>query len=731
MPTTSSPAGTRRAGLAAFRDPASVAVVGASANPSKWGYWLARGALAGRDRRTVHLVTRGGGEILGAPTVASLGDLPEVPELVALCVPAAQLDTVVDEALEMGVRGLLGITAAVQDEQRLAAKVAAAGARMIGPSSLGLFDAATSLHIAWGDFTAGGLAVVSQSGQVGSEIALLSRRSGLGISRFVSVGSQLDVTMADLLEDLADHDLTRAVGVYLESFHEGGRVFDALRALRAAGKPVVLLAAGDSEAGARAARSHTSALTSPMELVDAACRAAGALRVPTPTALVDVAAHLLSASLPTGPRVAIVSDSGGQGALAADRATRQGLTVPELSGPLTTELARRLPDGAATANPVDLAGGGERDLTSYRDVVAALLGSGDVDSVLLTGYFGTYGLDSPPLAAAEARVAREVGELARQYGRPLIVHSMGAHSDTAAELRAAGVPVYATIDAATSALAGAHTLHQYPGRPPRGTAGDGLATPRGFWATRALLSESGIAFPAAHRVHDARQLEAAAARLRPPYVLKASWLEHKSEAGGVVTGLQDATGALRAFTAMHTRLGDGPYVLEEQDVRPDVVEVIVGARHDARLGPMVMVGAGGTEAELHRDVVTECAPVDPEQARAMIQRLRCAPLLAGWRGRPATDIAALARAVAAVSRLIAQLDGQQVELEINPLRVAPDGAIAVDALLLSADHDPADPDPASPDPVAPDPVAPDPAARDTSTDSPAPLGTAPDTKGNP
>ncbi|MCP9211947.1 acetate--CoA ligase family protein [Streptomyces sp. NEAU-Y11] len=724
MPITSPPAGTRRTGLAAFRDPASVAVVGASANPSKWGYWLARGALAGRDRRTVHLVTRGGGEILGAPTAASLGDLPEVPELVALCVPAAHLDAVVDEALELGVRGLLGITAAVHDERRLAAKVAAAGARMIGPSSLGLFDAATSLHIAWGDFTAGGLAVVSQSGQVGSEIALLSQRSGLGISRFVSVGSQLDVTMADLLEDLVDHELTRAVGVYLESFHEGGRVFDALRALRAAGKPVVLLAAGDSEAGARAARSHTSALTSPMELVDAACRAAGALRVPTPAALVDVAAQLLTTTLPTGPRVAVVSDSGGQGALAADRATRHGLTVPELGGPLASELARRLPDGAATANPVDLAGGGERDLTSYRDVVAALLGSGDVDSVVLTGYFGTYGLDSPPLAAAEAQVARELGELTRRHGRPLLVHSMGAHSDTAAVLRAAGVPVFATIDSATTALAGAHALHQHPGRPPYGTPAERRTRPRGFWDTRALLRDAGIAFPAAYRVHDAGELEAAAGRLHPPYVLKASWLEHKSEAGGVVTGLQDTAGALRAFTGMHTRLGDGPYVLEEQDVRADVVEVIVGARRDARLGPMVMVGAGGTEAELHRDVVTECAPVDAERAHAMIRRLRCAPLLAGWRGRPATDIGALADVVAAVSRLIAQLDGSQVELEINPLRVAPDGALAVDALLLDA----------APGAITDRPDNDTPA--DTPADSPdthsaASSSTAPDPKGNP
>ncbi|RYJ25347.1 acetyl-CoA synthetase [Streptomyces sp. L-9-10] len=683
MPAIPSARGTRDSGLAVFRDPSSVAVVGASANPAKWGYWLARGALTGSARRAVHLVTRGGGDILGAPTAASLSDLPEVPELVAFCVPAPEVPAVVDEALALGVRGLLGITAGVPDESALAARVVASGARMIGPSSLGLFDAASSLRIAWGDFPSGALAVVSQSGQVGSEIALFARRAGLGISRFVSVGSQADVTTADLLEDLVDHGLTRAVGVYLEGFQDGRRIFDAIRALRAAGKPVVLLAAGGSEAGARAARSHTSALTSPMELVDAACRAAGAVRVPTPSALVDVSACLLADSMPAGPRVGIVSDSGGQGALAADRASRRGLSVPELSEPVASALARSLPDGAASANPVDLAGAGERDLGTYREVTAALLRSGEVDSVILSGYFGRYGLDSPALAAAERRVAAELAETARAGGRPLLLHSMGTDSDAARVLREAGVPVFATIETATDALAGAVALQARPGRhlAPAGAVEAPEGT--GYWAARALLSEAGLAFPAARQVHDAREVARATEELRAPYVLKAGWLEHKSEAGGVRIGLDDTPSAVRAFTAMRARLGDGPYVLEEQDVRPDVAEVIVGGRRDACLGPMVTVGAGGTEAEVHRDTVTECAPVDLDLARAMVRGLRCAPLLDGWRGRPAADVESLARAVVAVSELVARLAGDRVELEINPLRAGPDGVIAVDALLLT------------------------------------------------
>jgi acetate---CoA ligase (ADP-forming) len=332
-----------RADLGVFHDPRSVAVVGASANPAKWGYWLARGALAGRSRRRVYLVNSRGGEILGVPAATALGDLAEVPELVAFCVPPQQVWRVADEALALGVRGLLGITAEVPRADELAARVTAAGARLVGPSSLGLFDAATSLQLAWGNFVPGALAIVSQSGQLGSEIALLAERAGIGVSRFVSAGSQLDVTIADLLNDLAGHERTRAVAVYLEDFTDGRRIFDAIAALRAAGKPVVLLTAGGSAAGRRAARSHTGALTSPLEFIDAACRAAGALRAQTPAELVHIVAYLLASALPTGtgrgqatvptgPRVGVVSDSGGQGAVAADCLSRHGLAVPELTG---------------------------------------------------------------------------------------------------------------------------------------------------------------------------------------------------------------------------------------------------------------------------------------------------------------------------------------------------------------------------------------------------------------
>ena len=192
-----------------------------------------------------------------------LADCGAAPDLVVVSVPAAHVAGVVDEALDLGAKGILTVTAGVPDEAGLGARVRAAGARIIGPSSLGLYDAGSQLQLAWGDFTPGRLAVVSQSGQLGTEIAGLAARAGVGISRFVSIGSQVDVTAAEVLVDLADHDDTAVVAVYVESFTDGHELLAAIRGLTEAGKPVLLMTVGASAASQRAARSHTGAMHVP------------------------------------------------------------------------------------------------------------------------------------------------------------------------------------------------------------------------------------------------------------------------------------------------------------------------------------------------------------------------------------------------------------------------------------------------------------------------------------
>ncbi|QUQ65930.1 acetate--CoA ligase family protein [Kutzneria sp. CA-103260] len=661
-------------GLGVFRDPASVAVVGASEDRSKWGHWLAAGALTGAGRRRVHLVSRRGGTVCGQPCATNLRSLDEVPELVVLCVPATHVPEVVTEGLSLGVKGFLGITAGVSDELELARRIRSGGARLVGANSLGIVDTATELCLAWGSFTAGPLAIVSQSGQVGSELALLGERHGLGISRFVSLGNAADVTATELLADLADHSATEVVAVYLENFTDGSLLLRALRGLREVGKPTLLLTVGGSAASTRLARSHTGSLTSPLDVVDAACRAAGVARVSTPSELIDVARALLAARPPHGDRVAIIGDSGGQCGIAADVAHTNRLTVPAFSH----DIGVALPAGSAAHNPVDLAGAGEQDIANYARITEAVLRRDDVDAAVLTGYFGRYGLDIPAIGGREVAVAQRIGAAVADAGKPVVVHSMGPDSATAHALWAVGVPTYDRIEAALSALRGLVAFGRPPELPLPYQARPLDALPEGYWETRQVLVD--VAFPRGLVVRARAEL-ARAARLTAPYVLKAAWLEHKSEAGGVRIGLATVDQLTAAYDEMSARLGPGDYVVEEQDIRPDTVEILIGARRDPDFGPLVVVGAGGTETELRQDIATELAPVSPATARDMLGRLHCAPLLRGWRGRPAVDIGGLADLVHRMSLLVAAspLVG---ELELNPVRVGPDGPLAVDALIF-------------------------------------------------
>ncbi len=682
------------ADLSVFRDPAVVTVLGASADPSKWGYWLARGALTGAHRRQVHLVNRRGAEIDGHPSVTSLAQVEGDLGLVVLCVPAPALPEAVTEALARGARGFVGITAGLDRatgrpgaEVELARTIREGGARIIGPNCLGIYDASTDLLLAWGEFTPGALGIISQSGQLGSELANLAADRGLGVSRFVSVGNQVDVSARELVADLADHEATRVVALYVESFVDGRALADSLRLLHAAGKQTVLLTVGASTASQAAAASHTGSMTSALDVVDAACRVAGTVRVETPAQLVEVAQMLIDAPLPRGPRVAVVGDSGGQGAIAADMLSGQGLDVSGLDPRLRDTLGAMLPPDAGIENPIDLAGAGEQDLEIYAEVVERLLGDPGIDAVTMTGYFGSYGFHTPSLSAAEEKVARRIAEASRAAGKPVALHSMCRDSATITLIRELGVPTYHTIEMAALALAGATRIGAGQGRRLEDVELAPAGSTHGYLAARELLGAHGVGFPAAAGVRDVAGLRAATEQLQAPYVLKCDWEAHKTEVGGVVLGLADAEAAEAAFVEMSGRLGEGLYVLEEMDTRRHTVELIVGARHDASFGPVVVIGAGGVLAELLDDSVVELAPVDRDTARDMVARLRCEPLLAGWRGAPAVDREAVIDLVVAVSRLICARPDLS-DLELNPVRVAPDGLLAVDALVTPRQENP-------------------------------------------
>ena len=412
-------------------DPRSVAIVGASDDPAKWGNWLGRGALKGEHRRPVYLVNRNGGTVLGRTAYRSLGDLPGAPELVVVAVPAAAFEQAVDDALAAGARALIGITAGLGElgaeaglrERALVERVRAAGAVLLGPNCLGVFDAGSDLGLASNEFPPGTIGLASQSGNLALELGILARQVGLGFSRFASIGNQADVDIAELVAAFADHALTEVIAVYAEDFRDGRAFVDAAAG---AGKPVVLLTVGASEASARAARSHTGALVSDVAVVAAAARAAGAHVVQTPHQLIDLVQALVRTHPLRGPRIAVLGDGGGHGAIACDVAAAAGLELPRLSDALAADLAGQLPHTAATRNPVDLAGGGEQDFMSYARVSSTLLHSGEVDGLLLTGYFGGYSQYSEDFSATEVDVARQIAVAVTEAGRPMVAHSMYA-----------------------------------------------------------------------------------------------------------------------------------------------------------------------------------------------------------------------------------------------------------------------------------------------------------------
>ncbi|MER6263799.1 acetate--CoA ligase family protein [Streptomyces sp900105245] len=680
--------------LSALFDPVSVAVVGASDDPAKYGHAIAVQALRADGRRPVHLVNRRAGTVLGRTAAPSLSALGEPVDLAVVSVPAAGFEDAVDEALRCGARAIVAITAGFAEtgaagrarQHAVAERVRAAGAVMVGPNCLGIADNTTDLFLASDSFTPGGVALLSQSGNLALELQLRFRPHGLGFSRFVSLGNQADVTLVDLLADCARHEGTRAIAVYAEDFGDG-RAF--AEAAAEAGKPVVLLTAGRGDASARSAQSHTGALTTSADVVSAACRDAGVELVATPRELTVVLAASEGARRAAGRRVAVLTDGGGHGVIAADSVETAGLTVPELAEPTRQHLREALWEQSAVANPVDLAGMGEQDPGSYATTVAALLAAEDTDAVLMTGYFGGYaaaegglGGGGTALADGEREAARLIAARHRATAKPLVVQSMYPESPSCRTLAAAGIPVFAaTEDAARALLATAPATARTGVTPLPAPAAPIRRT--GYLETRRALEAAGLAFPAAREIRDETQLLAAAAEFTGPYVLKALHLLHKSDAGGVALNLAGPAELLTTFREMHARLGAPSYSVEAMADLTDGIELIVGVNRDPRFGPVAMVGLGGILAEALRDVAFSLAPVPADRAESLLRGLRTAALLDGVRGRPAVDVAAAAAAVETITTFAAE-HPEIAEIEVNPLLVRPRGVLALDSRAVLA-----------------------------------------------
>lgn len=672
--------------------PRSVAVVGASADASKWGGDLALRLSRSAGSRELFFVNRRGGELYGRPVYTSVGELPEAPELVMVATPAASFDGVLDEALAMGCRAFVGIFAGLGEsggdgrrrQAEAVRRLRAAGAVLLGPNCMGLADTAAGFQgVAYLDIPAGDVGLVSQSGAMGEEFVARARDWGCGFSRYVTLGNQADLTAAEVLAGFAGHAPTRVVALYVEDFVGGRELGDAAAAVTAGGRQVVLLAPGRSEAGARAARSHTGALVSSSAAVDALCRASGVVRAATPRELFELAMALRGRPL-RSRRVAVISDGGGPGGIAADALHEAGFDVPSLSEVTVRSMCAAVP-GCAGANPVDFALA-TIEPDNFARAVPVLAESGEVDAVLAVGQLGYWSArfpQFPQYTDAEVEAAATLAAAASGRGLPFVACTVYPDAAPAVRLRAGGVPVYREIASGVAALGALAAVAERPatGVPPLPPPAPPLPVGQSYLSARAALAAAGLRFPEARAVTDAAEAAAAAAELGFPVVLKALGLLHKSDAGGVVSGLEDGAAVAAAAGDLLRRLRPPGLVVEAQAPVAAGLELIVGCRRDVRFGALLLVGVGGVFAELIRDVRTALAPVSPAEAGRLLDELQGAALLRGARGRPPLDVAAAAEAAAALSRFAAA-HPEVAEVEVNPLLVLPSGALALDARCL-------------------------------------------------
>lgn len=437
-----------------FFTPRSIAVIGASRNPIKLGYVLLDNLQRARYRGELYAVNPNPGRILGLPTYPSVLDLPETPDLAILTVPAAAVRDVLRECCEKGVRAVVIITAGFREtgsegaraESELVELARRHGVRLVGPNSVGVINTSIGMNATFAETAPFQYEVgmLSQSGAIATAILDWARSINMGFSKFVSLGNMADLNEVDFLEYLGQDPETKIIVGYLEGISEGRRFLDVARRISPA-KPIILIKVGATAAGAQAARSHTGALASSEAVVDAAFRQAGIVRATTLAEFFDYLLCFSYAPLPEGPRMAVVTNAGGPGVMAADAIERMGLALARFSPETAAALEAALPEAAATANPVDLLGDAAAD--RYQTALELVTADPNVDAVLV--------LLTPQRVTEPERTARVISHLARERTKPVIAVYMGGDAVSRGRdmLDEARVPVYAYPERAVRALA--------------------------------------------------------------------------------------------------------------------------------------------------------------------------------------------------------------------------------------------------------------------------------------
>ncbi|MCY3706849.1 MAG: acetate--CoA ligase family protein [Gammaproteobacteria bacterium] len=724
-------------------EPASIAVVGASANPTKRGYQILRGLAKSGYPGPVYAVNPRGGRLLGHVLLTSVEALPAGVDLAVLCTPARTAPALVRACGERGVGGVVVLAVGFGEsgaqgaelEARLGEAARAHGVRVIGPNTSGMMNLHQAVNLVGvRDVRAGGIALLVQSGNIAlglmNEICARTRE---GISVCCGLGNQVDVGFDEVLEYLGEDMNTRAVIAHVEGFTDA-RAFLRAAARVTPRKPVVVIKSGRTTVGARAALSHTGAVAGPYDRLRTGLAQAGVTEVRRTDQLVAVAHALASQpAAPPGSGIAILSDGGGQNTLAVDAITESGARLATLAHETRDRLREVLGPAAAVANPVDVAGAADTDPGAFARALDVLAPDPAVGIVLVVGLFGGYGIRfSDTLTAPETEAARAMAARMRALGKAMVVHSMYTTHDSRPldAFVGAGIPVIESLEAACRAAvelerrsrrartprwdpdghpggigpidpsqttSGAGSIPPDPATPPPhpviGAAREEGRITLTEMEARALLEAAGLAFPSAEVAGSGDAAARAAERLGCPVAVKllSRRITHKSDAGGVVLDVADGAAAARAFETIVSNAhayacaeGLPPEtgsVLVTPMLPTPTAELLVGAYRDPQLGPMLTVGSGGTHVEVLRDVTHRVLPIRPQDVEMMIGELRASPLLAGTRGRRPVSLAGIVRAAEAVAGCVMAWS-DVAEVEINPLFAYGDRAVPADARVV-------------------------------------------------
>jgi acetyltransferase len=689
-------------------DPHSVALIGASDRPRSVGATVLRNLLAASFRGPVYAVNPKHRALAGRQCYPDIAALPGAPELAVICTPAATIPDIIAQAGARGTRAAVILSTGLEDAGRNGRTLRQAALeaarphllRILGPNCMGILAPGIGLNASFAqtDALPGHTAFVSQSGAMVTGVLDWARSRGIGFSRFISLGEGADVDFGDVLDYLATDNATQAILLYMQDVRHARKFMSAARAA-ARSKPTVVIKAGRATEGARAAASHSGALTGADEVVDCAFRRAGMLRVLSTEALFGAVETLARTRRLGGERLAILTNGGGPGVMATDELVCCGGTLAPLSEETLARLDALLPPAWSHGNPVDI--GGDAPVDCYRAALEALLQAPEADAVLL--------LHAPTAIVASAGIAHALVPLAQGTRKNVIGCWLGG--DGMLEARHAwaggGLPSYDTPEEAVQAF-----LHMVeyrrnqrllmqvppaapPGHPAQRDAARAIVE-QALREQRAILSEPeaksllaayGIPVVPTREVHSVDEAVQAALELGFPVALKilSPDVMHKSEVGGVALDLAGAAAVEAAALAMGQRLAElrptarlHGYTVQTMARRRDAVELIVGASTDPVFGPVILFGQGGVAVEVLGDSALALPPLNMVLARDLVQRTRVGRLLAGCRGQSPADIEAVCDVLIRIAHLVTDL-AEVAEIDINPLLADSTGVVALDA----------------------------------------------------